>query len=63
MADVDFSRWIGWRRLVTWSIGAVAYHVWMHLPFPIARRCGWMLPYVGDYAHWDDAIAAMREGT
>lgn len=52
------SRWTGWRGWITWTVGAVAYHVWMHLPLAIAKRANWMLPYVGDYAYWDDAIKA-----
>ena len=50
------SRWTGWRGWITWTVGAVAYHVWMNLPLAIAKRSNWMLPYVGDYAYWDDAI-------
>lgn len=52
-------RWIGWRGWVTWTVGAVAYHVYMALPWIMAKRCNWLLPRAGDYAYWDDAIRAM----
>lgn len=57
------SRWHGWRGWITWTKGAIAYHVWMALPWPIAKRCTWMLPSVGDYAYWDDAIISLRCST
>ena len=55
------TRWEGWRGWITWTKGAVAYHVYMALPWPLAKRCTWMLPYVGDYAYWDDAVKAMKD--
>jgi hypothetical protein len=51
------SRWEGWRGWITWTKGAIAYHVYMALPWPLAKRCTWLLPSVGDYAYWDDAKA------
>jgi hypothetical protein len=27
------SRWKGWRGWVTWTTGAIAYHVYMALPY------------------------------
>lgn len=47
------SRWHGWRGWLTWSKGAVAYYIYLALPWPIAKRCTWMLPAAGDYAYWD----------
>lgn len=55
---VDWSRWEGWRGWRTWIVGACAYYVWLSLPWVIAKRCNFMLPYVGDYSEWDDVIAA-----
>lgn len=57
---MDWSRWQGWRGWRTWTVGAVAYHVFMLMPWCVARHCTWMLPWVGDYAYWDDAMAVMR---
>lgn len=56
---VDKSRWIGWRAWRTWLVGWLAFHVYMLLPWPIQRRCGWMLPWVGDYACWEETLVAL----
>jgi hypothetical protein len=55
----DWKRWTGWRGWVTWTLGAIAFHTYMALPWWIAKRSGWMLPRVGDYAYWEEAVAAM----
>jgi len=39
---------------MTKVIGFFAYHIYMHLPWIIARRCNWMLPAVGEYIYADE---------
>lgn len=57
---MNWNRWKGWHGIVTWTLGFIAYHVYMALPWCLAKRCNWMLPRVGDYAYWDDAISRMK---
>jgi hypothetical protein len=48
-------------RLIWWHCRA-AYAVYMALPWMIARRCSFMLPAVGAYAH-SDSFAEFKATT
>lgn len=65
MTDTDWSRWQGLRGHFTYWKGWLAWHVFM--PLPSHRMPSWsyqwLLPSVGDYAYWDDAIAVMESET
>lgn len=57
----DWRRWQGWRGQVTYWKGWLAFHVFMAVPAWVSlSKLQWLLPSAGDYAHWDEAIAAMR---
>lgn len=58
----DWRRWKGLRGHVTYWKGWTAYQVFMRLPDgSTASKLGlWLLPSVGDYVYWDEAIAAMN---
>lgn len=56
---MDTSRWTGWRGWRTWLVGGVAFHVYMLMPWQIARHCNFLLPYVGDYVYFEDALSAI----
>jgi hypothetical protein len=43
------------------AISFIAYHVYMALPDWIARRCVWMLPSVGWWAHREGRLAVEGE--
>jgi hypothetical protein len=55
----DWSRWKGWRGQVTYWKGWAAYQVFLLLPVSWVPL--WLMPSVGDYAYWDDAMAQMKE--
>ena len=55
------SRWKGWRGWLTWTTGAVAYYVYMALPWAIAKRCTWMLAAAGGYVYWNVSPARARD--
>lgn len=63
MKQVDWRRWQGWRGHVTYWRGWLAWQVYRPMPVHIMPSWSylWLLPYVGDYAYWDDAIAIMNE--
>jgi hypothetical protein len=60
----DWSRWQGWRGSVTYWKGWAAYQIWSLFPLSSPDlpfwSYGWLLPSVGDYVYWDDAIALME---
>lgn len=51
----NWRRWQGWRGRVTYWKGWAAWQVYRCIPL-----C-WLLPSVGDYAYWDDAMAVMED--
>ena len=61
----DWRRWQGYRGLFTYWKGWAAWQVYRRLPVGVLPfwSFGWLLPSVGDWAYWDDAIAAMRDQT
>ena len=60
MTTTDWRRWQGWHGVMTWTLGAICYHIYVSLPWPLARRANWLLPRAGDFIEWDNAIAVMR---
>ncbi len=38
-------------------ISFCAYHIYMAMPWALARHCDWMLPAVGDWAYRDERRA------
>jgi len=61
----DWSRWQGWRGHFTYWEGWAAWQVFRCVPVGVAPTWAylWLLPSVGDYAHWDDAVALMNSET
>lgn len=59
---IDWSRWQGVRGHFTYWKGWIAWQIYMPLPVGILPywTFSWLLPSVGDYCYWDDAIAAMN---
>lgn len=60
---MDWSRWQGWRGQITYWKGWLAWQLFRPLPvghIPLWTY-GWLLPSVGDYCYWDDAIAVMND--
>lgn len=61
MPKHDWIRWQGCRGLVNWTLGFACYHIYGLLPWVLAKRANVLLPRVGDYIYWDDAIAVMKQ--
>lgn len=63
MSKHDWRRWQGWRGHVTYWKGFAAWQLYRALPVVVLPywAFGWLLPSVGDYAEWDNAIEIMRE--
>lgn len=62
---VDWRRWQGWRGHVTFWKGWAAWQIYRIWPvrWTPSWSYAWLLPSVGDWAYFADAIAAMKKRT